>query len=309
MAEHEITWADSSGTEHAGSIVQSHDGNDVLECTACGFKHLVPIPTDEELAAAYESDYYAEEKPHYFDRHREDLDWWNLAYGDRYDVLEEHLGASRRRLLDIGSGPGFFMLHGQERGWKVRGVEPSRQAAEHSRGLGLDVENDFYSEATAPALGRFDAINMSEVLEHIPHPDRFLPLVRDHLDDDGLLCVVVPNDFNPFQAVLRDQMGFEPWWVTQHHINYFDFASLTGLFERSGFDVIHTAATFPIDLFLLMGDNYIGDDELGRACHAKRKTFEFNLAAAGRNDLKREMYRALAGLRLGREIVVVGRKR
>jgi len=303
------SWSDAAGTEHDGALVQSHNGNDVIECGACGFKHLVPIPTDEELAAAYESEYYSAEKPHYFDRHRQDLEWWNLAYGDRYDILEKHLGPDRRTLLDIGSGPGFFLLHGKERGWQVRGIEPSGQAAEHSRGLGLEVENTFYSSDTAPGLGRFDAINMSEVLEHIPDPAAFLSLIHDHLEDEGLLCVVVPNDFNPFQTVLRDSMDFDPWWVTHHHLNYFDFESLAGLFERSGFEVIHTEATFPIDMFLLMGDNYIGNDEVGRIAHGRRKSFESNLAAGGRNDLKRDLYRRLAELGLGREIVLVGRKR
>ncbi len=309
MSQEIKSWPDAAGTEHAGAVVQTYNGNQVIECAVCGFKHLVPIPTDEELAAAYESEYYADEKPHYFDRHREDLEWWNLAYGDRYDILEENLGTDRRALLDIGSGPGFFLLHGKERGWDVRGIEPSQQAAEHSRGLGLDVESAFYSSETAPGLGQFDAINMSEVLEHIPDPAAFLSLIHGHLNDDGMLCVVVPNDFNPFQKVLRDSMGFDPWWITHHHLNYFDFESLAGLFERCGFDVIHTEATFPIDMFLLMGDNYIGNDELGRISHGKRKALEFNLASGGRNDLKRELYRRLAELGLGREIVLVGRKR
>jgi SAM-dependent methyltransferase len=302
------SWSDAAGNDHSGELVDVYKDNTVVDCGHCGFKHLIPIPTADELSAAYETEYYAEEKPHYFDRHREDLDWWNLAYGDRYDVLETHLDPDRRRLLDIGSGPGFFLLHGQERGWDVRGIEPSRQAAEHARGLGVEVDNAFYSDETAPGLGTFDAINMAEVLEHIPDPADFLNLIHDHLSDDGVLCVVVPNDFNPFQAVLQESMGFEPWWITHHHLNYFDFESLGALFERCGFEVVMSEGTFPIDLFLLMDDNYIGNDEVGRASHGKRKTFEFNLAAGGRNDLKRDIYRKLAEVGLGREILIIGRK-
>lgn len=303
-----IPWSDESGTTHVGAVIETHDGNEVLDCTTCRFKHLVPIPTADELAADYESDYYAEHKPHYFDRHREDLDWWNLAYGDRYDTIESNLDAGSRRLLDIGSGPGFFLLHGKEREWEVQGIEPSRQAAEHARGLGLEVEHAFYSEETAPNLGVFDVINMSEVLEHIPHPLPFLELVASHLSEGGLLSITVPNDFNPFQEVLRDSMSFDPWWVTRHHLNYFDYDSLRGLVERAGFEVLLEEATFPIDLFLLMGDNYVGNDPVGREAHGRRTTFEFNLAAGGRNDLKRDLYRRLAELGLGREIVLIARK-
>ena len=73
-------------------------------------------------------------------------------------------------------------------------------------------------------------------------------------------------------------------------------------------DVVLREATFPIDLFLLMGEHYVGDDKLGRRCHARRKTLELNLVAGGRNDLKRRLYRLLAELGIGREVVMYGVK-
>jgi hypothetical protein len=72
--------------------------------------------------------------------------------------------------------------------------------------------------------------------------------------------------------------------------------------------IVNTEATFPIDLFLLMGENYVGDDELGRRCHGKRKRLEINLEKAGLTDLKRSLYRSFAELGIGREIQVIGRK-
>jgi len=212
-------------------------------------------------------------------------------------------------MLDIGSGPGLFLLNGQNRGWQVKGIEPSLQAIEHSWGMGLDVAQGYFSEETASGLGTFDAINMSLVLEHIPDPAALLTLAHGQLDAGGLLCVVVPNDFNPFQLVARDHLDFKPWWVAPpHHINYFNFNSLQRLMERCGFDVIHKEATFPIDIFLLMGDNYIGNDELGRACHSKRKILELNLSSSGMTEIKRHLYQNLANIGLGREVVLVARK-
>ena len=213
-------------------------------------------------------------------------------------------------MLDIGSGPGFFLLNGQSRGWNVKGIEPSELAAEHSRKLGVSVTNKFFSKETATGLGKFDAINMSEVLEHIPNPAVLLSLVREQLNEDGMLCVVVPNDFNPFQLALRDHLGFKPWWVAPpHHINYFNFNSLQHLVERSGFEVVYKEATFPIDMFLLMGDNYIGNDDEGRVCHGKRKMMELNLSNAGMTNVKRMLYSGLAEAGLGREVVLFARKR
>ena len=169
--------------------------------------------------------------------------------------------------------------------------------------------NDFFSEKNADSLGQFDAVNMSEVLEHIPDPAGLLSLVYGRLSDDGLLCLTVPNDFNPFQLALRDHLGFRDWWVAPpHHINYFDAESLSKLIEISGFMVLHKEATFPIDMFLLMGENYIGNDVVGRECHGRRKNFEGALLKAGLGDLKKKLYERLIELNIGREITLYAKK-
>ena len=294
---------------HRETVVASANGFDVIECQQCGFKHIVSIPTEDELENAYRHEYYTQEKPFYIDRYKEDLEWWNTVYTHRYEVLEQHLLPTQRKILDIGSGPGFFLLNGKNRGWQVKGVEPSEQAAQHSVSLGLDVDNIFFNQQSAPLLGSFDVINMGEVLEHIPQPAELLRIVHARLSVGGLICLVVPNDFNPFQLALRDHLGFAPWWVAPpHHINYFDFKSLAGLVERCGFEVLHQESTFPIDIFLLMGDNYIGNDKVGRECHTKRMNFEKALVEAGMGNLLGEIYAKFSEQGVGREIVLFAKK-
>ncbi|MBK8761689.1 MAG: class I SAM-dependent methyltransferase [Sulfuritalea sp.] len=294
--------------DHEGPVVASFNPFDVIDCERCGFKHVVPIPTEEELITAYRHEYYTQEKPLYLERYRQDLDWWNTVYTHRYEILEKHLPAAQRKLLDIGSGPGFFLLNGQKRGWQVKGVEPSTEAATHSQKLGLDIENIFFSEETAPKLGAFDAINMGEVLEHIPAPAELLNLAHSRLNPGGLICIIVPNDFNPFQLVLEKHLGFNPWWVAPpHHINYFDFKTLADLLNQCGFEVLHQESTFPIDLFLLMGDNYVGNDTLGRACHTRRMNFEKAMVNSGMSDVLTNLYASFASQNIGREIVMFGK--
>ncbi|MBI2353863.1 MAG: class I SAM-dependent methyltransferase [Deltaproteobacteria bacterium] len=299
-----------SWQNHCGEILDSVAGFDIIECRTCGFRHITPIPTPEELEKVYREDYYSTEKPLYLERHREDLEWWNLVYGERYDLFEQLLPSVRRRIVDVGSGPGFFLLQGKERGWDALGIEPSSQSAAHSRELGLEIVEEFLDDTLVTQLGTFDVVHLSQVLEHIPHPHDMVKRAHGLLAPGGLLCVIVPNDYSPFQHALRTACGFQPWWVAPpHHINFFDFASLKQLLERCGFEVLHQETTFPIDLFLLMGDNYIGNDDLGRACHGRRKNFELNLAKAGLGQVKQQLYQALAGLGLGREVVLIGRKR
>jgi SAM-dependent methyltransferase len=296
---------------HKGEALDTKYSFDVIDCEKCAYKHIVPIPKDEELIKVYEDEYYSESKPLYIERMKEDLEWWNLSYDDRYDSFEELLEKDRRTILDIGSGPGLFLNRGKERGWEVTGVEPSKLAFEYSsKKLGLNIYNMFLDEETKKDIDLFDVIHMSEVLEHIPKPKGLLNIAYEKLTPGGLICVVVPNDYNPFQIVLQDACEYDPWWVTPpHHVNYFNFYSLKLLLEKVGFSVVLKESTFPIDMFLLMGKNYVGNDSLGRECHQMRKNLELNLNRAGNNHLKRNLYKLMAKSGLGREIIMIGQKK
>lgn len=296
--------------EHFGKILDSKDGYDVIDCVTCGFKHIIPIPTDEELSKIYTNDYYKHVDNFFDDRFQEDKDWYDLVYADRYDTFEQLLPKGKRSLLDIGCGGGYFLKYGKDRKWHTLGVEPSTQAYKHLKDLGLDVINDFFCNDIAKKFeNQFDVVYLNEVLEHIPNPTLTLSLIKKVLSPDGLVCIVVPNDYNPFQQSLVKVCNFKPWWVAPpYHINYFDFLSLENLLKKVGFKVILKETSFPIDMFLLMGDNYVGNDPLGRICHTKRKLFEKNLSFAGFNELKRNLYRALASLNIGREVIIYARK-
>lgn len=296
---------------HQGEHYAKRAEFDVILCDTCGFKHTVPLPSESDLEKFYGHHFYTEAKPAYFSHYEEDLEWWNLTYQERYDLFDRFLSdRSSRRILDIGSGPGYFLLRGKENGWETVGIEPSEAAADYSRQLGLNIIQSVFSEAVAKSIGQFDVVNLSEVLEHIPNPEQILKRIHSVVNEDGLLCIVVPNDCNPFQLATTQLKICEPWWISPpQHLNYFTFDTLAQLFDRCGFEVISKRSTFPIDMFLLMGDVYIGNDALGRACHAKRKTFEKNLSRAGISHIKQEMYEKFAQMGIGREIQMIARKK
>lgn len=293
---------------HDGPVIDSKDDQNIIDCRYCGFRHQWPIADAATITRIYQDEYYVDEKPQYFQHYEEDADWWNLAYDDRLDLFAEHLPADRRRLLDIGSGPGLFLARARDRGWQTLGIEPSRQAAAYATAKGLEIRNEFLTPATT-RLGHFDAIHLSAVLEHIPDPLAMLELAYSMLAPGGMICVVVPNDYNPIQLAARQACGLAPWWVAPpHHINYFSPDTLKTCLQGCGFVDFELSTTFPIDLFLLMGDNYTADPALGRACHGKRKALEFALARSGQNALRKALYASLIQLGIGREIVIYGKK-
>ncbi len=294
---------------HHGARIAAANNHDIIACEACGFRHALPLPDAGALERAYRENYYASEKPNFLAHAGEDQPWFELAQTDRLEIFERLLGPSRRRLLDIGCGPGFFLKTAIVRSWTAHGIEPSRQAAAHARDLGATITEGFFGPETAPLLGRFDAITLTNMLEHVPDPIAILEQARDLLDAGGLLCVGVPKDFSPLQIAGKAAAGAGDWWVAPpHHLNYFDFASLSALLTRLGFTIAERTTSFPMEAFLMMGENYIGDAALGRACHNKRKAFDLAFEAAGLKQTRRAFYRALADLGIGREAVVIAVK-
>ena len=164
----------------------------------------------------------------------------------------------------------------------------------------------FYNEETSKDLGKYDIIHMNYVLEHIQNPSEILEITKASLKPEGLLCVCVPNDYNPFQMALKNCYDFNSWWfVAPHHINYFNFDSIEKLFINKGFDILGKESTFPMDMFLLMGDNYIDNSEIGRLMHKKRKNFDISINMYDKK-LRNELYKKLSELNIGREIIIYG---
>ncbi len=292
--------------KHTGPVLEKKGEYTVIDCEVCGFAHLLPIPDPATIEHMYRESYYSTMLPDYIERHTQDQAWWQFVHGTRLDTMGTLLPAYTKRILDIGSGPGIFLLTAREKGWDGTGYEPSRQAWQYStQNLGLTVYNDFFTEHTAVEAGIFDAVYMSDVLEHLADPHALITGIKKALRPGGVFCVVVPNDFNPIQKALRNEKNFEPWWVSPPaHINYFSFDSLQGVLERHGFTVHIREASFPIDFLLLMGQNYINDHTLGRDCHRWRIKMEETFSTFGLAPALVDVYRTLAKHCIGRHAVV-----
>jgi SAM-dependent methyltransferase len=294
---------------HEGRRVARLKGYDIIDCEICGFCHVLPLPEPAELELARRKANAREEVLSFAPKGTEDRAWAELAENDRLESFERLLGPGRRRLLDIGSGTGDFLKTAKARGWRVLGIEPSRQASAAARKAGVEVAEGFFDEETATGLGRFDAVHLNHVLECVPDPVNIAVLARDLLEPGGVMGIAVPNDFSPFQIAGRLACGAPEWWIAPpHHLNYFDFESGANLLERLGLRIAERTTSFPMEAFLMMGEDYTKDRAVGRACHAKRKRFDLALETAGFKETRRSFYRALAEAGLGREAILIAVK-
>jgi SAM-dependent methyltransferase len=98
------------------------------------------------------------------------------------------------KVLDVGSGPGFFIKTLLSKGLEVYGLEPNNDLVLDSnrnipeakviRGFAEDIEKIFSEN--------FDSITMLDVLEHIENESSVLEIIHRKLNNNGQLVLVVP---------------------------------------------------------------------------------------------------------------------
>jgi SAM-dependent methyltransferase len=285
-----------------------------------GFRRLSPLPSDEELKKFYQEQYYellkkgsrAPELQRLTgggvegQRERAWLD--ETLYQDVLDAISKY-GPSGK-VLDAGTGPGelvrFLVGHRIE----AVGFDPSIDAVELGKKQGLDIVCHTFESYLEYHRGNnaadFAAVVMLNVLEHVADPVGVAVMCGELLQQDGLLIVRVPNDFTDIQEAARRKLGSEPWWIAfPDHINYFNVQTLANLYNGVGFEVIDILCDFPMEMFLLFGEDYISNREIGPICHQKRVSFELSIP----KSLRQSLYRAFAQAGSGRNVLMVGRKR
>ncbi len=275
-----------------------------------GYLSVDPLPDAAEIARYYDevfySDAYGRCNTAALDGQLRDREFHRAHRGDLVALMESARGApvAGAQLLDAGCGYGLALLDFRDAGLQVAGFDPSARAVAHARTQGLHVVQAGLHGL--PDFGRrFDVVTLLDVLEHVADPVALLVGLRERLlAPGGVLLVEVPNQYNGLQLAARAAHGLPEWWVvTPAHLHYFGVDSLRALIAGCGYRPHACQASFPMELFLLMGENYVADPALGAACHRRRMAFERNLRAHGGTGTLRALYGALADAGLGRTVV------
>lgn len=295
--------------DHYGdTVISTNENIKIINCNKCNYFHQYPLPDENERKRYYQDKYFQEIKADYFEKEKKDLKYNVSRYSEKEEILRKNLNSETLSILDIGAGSGFFLNYFYEKGWEAYGVEPNKVICELAeKEFNIDMFCGTINDFMHVNDRKFSAVHLSYVLEHLVNPSELLnELHRNILSSRGLICVEVPNDFNPLQEIVYSKIQ-KPWWIAKDHINYFNLTSLKGLLIKCGFDIIESSVTFPMEFFILMGDDYVSNPDIGNESHIRRVKFELNLKNYNKS-LKSKLYESFKDLGIGRSIIIYGRK-
>jgi len=204
----------------------------VFRCIACEHIQILPRPTKEDDLEFYDRNLQ--------DKNREkDIDFQKLRINSLFDT-ERHVRLIRKisadlncRVLDIGSGYGFFVNELSNHGYKnVIGIEISEErrhiALEHGTVPIMDIDVDMPGKD----IGRFDIVTLFHVLEHMADPIIFLRNLKKLLNPGGVFVCEVPN----VQEMLLDNCeAYNAFYWIRAHLNYFSKRTFVRCLEQAGF--------------------------------------------------------------------------
>lgn len=209
----------------------------VATCGRCGTWFRVPRPTLEELLRIYNQDYY---KPWGMGEDASVARATKLAtFEPLLIALDGLVGTDRpRSILDVGAATGLLLELAESRGWTPFALELNPYSAGVLRER-YGAERVFEGELTARPFepARFDAITMTDLIEHVLDVRGTLRAAAELLRPGGVLCITTPR----IDSLSRWSMGATWLHFKEEHIQYFTAGALRAAMERNGFTQVHIA--------------------------------------------------------------------
>jgi 2-polyprenyl-3-methyl-5-hydroxy-6-metoxy-1,4-benzoquinol methylase len=210
----------------------SKDVFTLIKCTSCDFTITSPRPNDEELGNYYISEDYishSNETKSITDKIYAIARNYTLKWKTK--LIEKHTKNTIPSILDFGAGTGTFVKACADKGWKTKGVEPSKIA----RYAGDPSIKEFLTENLKGIKEKdFDVITLWHVLEHVPDVKQTLKDLIERVKDSGYLFIAVPNK-NSYDA-----KAYGNYWAgydVPRHLWHFSQENMKTLMASEGLTV------------------------------------------------------------------------
>jgi SAM-dependent methyltransferase len=216
----------------------------LVRCAACGFAQPERLPV---LPRFFERMYDQRWSPEWVAGEFAST-YKDLIFGRILEGLRARSARSNGALLDIGCHAGRFLVLARDAGWRAEGTEINERTASHAAQSGAPVHR-LPAERVLELGRRFDAVTLTDVLEHIPEPVALLSIVRKTVVDGGWVAIKVPCGpaqllkeswrarlVSGYRATVADNLV---------HVNHFSPASLRLALERAHFGDVRVEIAAP----------------------------------------------------------------
>jgi 2-polyprenyl-3-methyl-5-hydroxy-6-metoxy-1,4-benzoquinol methylase len=130
-------------------------------------------------------------------------------------------------VLDVGCGSGGFLFQLKKRwpsDYTTLGADVSSGPLDYAESRGVPVLRGKFLEQDFSA-GKFDAVTLWAVAEHLAEPKKFLTQIHTALKPGGVCLVLVPN----LRSLAMRLLGAKYRYVYAQHLNYFAGQTLARL--------------------------------------------------------------------------------
>lgn len=206
-----------------------------------------------------------------------------ITIKQKWNIIQSYFSKKDIKVLDIGCGTGDFLKYGID---KLHidgvGVEPNEKANAISKRKGIHVFDSIENITNET----FDVITLWHVLEHVPNLENYFSFLSNHLKEDGVLIIAVPN-FNSYDA--KHYGPFWAAWDVPRHLWHFSKESLSLLLKPYHFKMVKTEPMYFDSYYVsLLSEEYkTGSKNLIRAV---RTGFVSNWKARTSNEYSSLIY-------------------
>jgi 2-polyprenyl-3-methyl-5-hydroxy-6-metoxy-1,4-benzoquinol methylase len=219
--------------------LRDDDEHSVYRCQYCGHYQVAPLPTCEEDEEFYQDNGSIRKlipegilddnalmlnKEPWAD-HEMEITLKSLPANRDFDLL---------RILEIGSGYGWFIEKMRRKGFSVDGIEISatrRAMVKKRSGIELMNFNFLNDELPSNMYKQYDCMVMFYLLEHLSEPIKFIRRAMSAVTGGGIILLSVPN-FNDYLKEIS--APFNDHFFFREHLSYFTPETLKCIIEKAG---------------------------------------------------------------------------
>ena len=213
----------------------------VQPSSRCGVLETSPKPSSKDLPRYYKSEEYLSHNKNdsflsklYFLAKR-------VNFFLKLNTLRKH-SSSLNRLLDFGSGDGFFITELNKNRISAYGYEPffnsKTPKTYKQKELLLRFDKAY-----------FDVITMWHSLEHVKSYSETITFLKPLIKSNGLLVIACPN-FQSWEA--KYYKGFWAGYDVPRHLWHFSANGLVGYLEQNGFVLIKQKPMYMDSFYVCM---------------------------------------------------------